>query len=173
MKGPSACLVLLLTVLTPTASPARDFQAYLVDCNNQETLISNLLLRIENAEQLMAMKLDTARNQILVVNMSLQTTSVLIGFGAYVTGTFTFALFFLPLLQLPSSHLCTMAMVRGVRYELGQHGADPAHLRLVRDRHRHAHRPHHRGQHRTSAPLTHAFHHRRILTSLNTACPMM
>ncbi len=43
---------------------------------------------MQNAEQLMALKLDTARNQILVTNMSLQVASVLIAFGAYISGIF-------------------------------------------------------------------------------------
>ena len=39
-------------------------EAYLVDCNNQEASLSNLLMRMQNAEQLMSLKLDTARNQV-------------------------------------------------------------------------------------------------------------
>ena len=39
-------------------------EAYLVECNNQEASLSNLLMRMQNAEQLMALKLDTARNQV-------------------------------------------------------------------------------------------------------------
>lgn len=73
---------------TPPHRPTELLEAYVVDCNNQDAKLSNLLTRMQNAEQLMALKLDTARNQILVTNMSLQVASVLIAFGAYVSGIF-------------------------------------------------------------------------------------
>ena len=52
-------------------------EAYLFDCNNQMTSIGNLLVKIRNAEQLMALKLDMGRNKILVTNLLLNVVSVL------------------------------------------------------------------------------------------------
>ena len=53
-------------------------EAYLFDCNNQMTSIGNLLVKIQNAEQLMALKLDMGRNKILVTNLLLNIVSVLL-----------------------------------------------------------------------------------------------
>ena len=53
-------------------------EAYLFDCNNQMTSIGNLLVKITNAEQLMALKLDMGRNKILVTNLLLNIVSVLL-----------------------------------------------------------------------------------------------
>ena len=54
-------------------------EAYLFDCNNQMTSIGNLLVKITNAEQLMALKLDMGRNKILVTNLltrNMQKTNI-------------------------------------------------------------------------------------------------
>ena len=49
---------------------------------------SNLRMQIQSAEELVALRLDTSRNELLIVNTLLSGLSCSIAIGAYVTGVF-------------------------------------------------------------------------------------
>jgi len=49
---------------------------------------SNLRMQIQTAEELVALRLDTSRNELLIINTLLSGLACSIALGAYVTGVF-------------------------------------------------------------------------------------
>lgn len=64
------------------------FELYLLDYSSLETKVSHLQNRIESAEALVLLRLDTQRNELLTANTSLTILSCAIAMGAYFTGVF-------------------------------------------------------------------------------------
>jgi magnesium transporter len=63
-------------------------EAYLMDSNSLEAKLGYLLVTIDNAEDLVFLKLDVSRNKLLTAHMTLAVIGVSISFSAYITGVF-------------------------------------------------------------------------------------
>lgn len=63
-------------------------ETHLIDINAICSKISLLKTNIHNAEEMVSLRLDTSRNELLIANTALTVLSCGIGFGAYVSGVF-------------------------------------------------------------------------------------
>lgn len=63
-------------------------ESYLMDYNTLETKLEFLRAQIQNAEELMSFRLDTSRNELLIVDMTLAIVMVTLAAGTYVTSIF-------------------------------------------------------------------------------------
>lgn len=63
-------------------------EIYLLDCASLETRVAQLQGRIQSAENLVMIRLDTVRNDLLTMNTVLTVLSCSIAIGAYITGVF-------------------------------------------------------------------------------------
>eukprot|EP01035_Chromulina_nebulosa_P027431 gene27431-36084_t len=63
-------------------------EAYLIDFNSLETKMNNLKGQIQSAEELVSLRLDTSRNELLIANTALSILACSIAFSAYITGVF-------------------------------------------------------------------------------------
>jgi Mg2+ and Co2+ transporter CorA len=63
-------------------------ESHLMDCNSLGEKLAYLMVTMQNAEDLMSLKLDTNRNELLMANTTLTIATVAIGFSAYVTGVY-------------------------------------------------------------------------------------
>ena len=63
-------------------------ESYLIDCNSLEAKITYLRSQIQSAEELVSLRLDTSRNELLIANTALAVLACSIGFGAFITGVF-------------------------------------------------------------------------------------
>lgn len=63
-------------------------ETHLIDINAVCSKISLLKTNIHNAEEMVSLRLDTSRNELLIANTALTVLSCGIGFGAYVSGVF-------------------------------------------------------------------------------------
>jgi len=63
-------------------------ESYLMDYNTLESKLQFLKAQITNAEELMSFRLDTARNELLIVDMSLAIVMCTLAGGTYVTSLF-------------------------------------------------------------------------------------
>ena len=61
---------------------------YLSDLTSLSGKFTNLRTQIQSAEELIALRLDTSRNELLIVNTLLSGLSCSVAFGAYITGIF-------------------------------------------------------------------------------------
>jgi magnesium transporter len=61
---------------------------HLSDYSTGEIKLEYLKVQMQSAEELVSLRLDTARNQLMVANTTLQVLSIAIGIGAFVTGIF-------------------------------------------------------------------------------------
>lgn len=63
-------------------------QTYAMDYDSLSTKLKFLKEKIENAEDLVSLRLDTSRNELLICNTAFSLLSCCIGLGAYLTGVF-------------------------------------------------------------------------------------
>lgn len=63
-------------------------ETHLIDINAICSKISLLKTNIHNAEEMVSLRLDTSRNELLIANTALTVLSCGIGFGAYISGVF-------------------------------------------------------------------------------------
>jgi len=63
-------------------------ESYLMDYNTLESKLQFLKAQITNAEELMSFRLDTARNELLIVDMSLAIVMCTLAGGTYVSSLF-------------------------------------------------------------------------------------
>lgn len=63
-------------------------ESYLLDCNALLTKIVHVKSQIQNSEDLVSLRLDTSRNELLIANTALTVLACSIGFSAYITGIF-------------------------------------------------------------------------------------
>lgn len=63
-------------------------ESYLIDFNSLELKISFVRTQIQSAEELVSLRLDTSRNELLIANTALSVLACSIGFGGYLTGIF-------------------------------------------------------------------------------------
>jgi len=63
-------------------------QTYVMDYDSLSTKLKCLRDKIQNAEDLVSLRLDTSRNELLVANTAFALLSCCIGIGAYITGVF-------------------------------------------------------------------------------------
>lgn len=63
-------------------------ESYLIDFNALELKAGYIRSQIQSAEELVSLRLDTSRNELLIVNTALAVLACSIGFGAYITGMF-------------------------------------------------------------------------------------
>jgi len=63
-------------------------QTYVMDYDSLSTKLKCLRDKIQNAEDLVSLRLDTSRNELLVANTAFALLSCCIGVGAYITGLF-------------------------------------------------------------------------------------
>ena len=82
----SVHLPFLILVLVPVFFGGR--QGHLADGKALEAKINFLLVTMDNAEDLVTLKLNIAQNELLTANTSLAVLAVTIAFGAYVAGVF-------------------------------------------------------------------------------------
>jgi Mg2+ and Co2+ transporter CorA len=68
-------------------------ESYLMDYNTLSTKLEYLRSQIQNAEELMSFRLDTARNELLIVDMTLATISLTFSIANFVVGIFGMNLF--------------------------------------------------------------------------------
>ncbi|KAJ1442235.1 hypothetical protein B484DRAFT_390245, partial [Ochromonadaceae sp. CCMP2298] len=61
---------------------------YLIDLGSLESKIDFTRSQIQSAEELVSLRLDTSRNELLIANTALAILSCCFGMGAYVTGIF-------------------------------------------------------------------------------------
>eukprot|EP01035_Chromulina_nebulosa_P021342 gene21342-27651_t len=54
-------------------------ESYLMDYNSLESKIESLIVQIQSAEELILLRLDTSRNELMVVQTSMAILSVAIG----------------------------------------------------------------------------------------------
>ena len=62
------------------------FELYLVDYNNLSNQMEYLSTQMQNAEESESLRLDSARNQLMIVNAVLSVVTGVIGFCGYITG---------------------------------------------------------------------------------------
>jgi len=63
-------------------------EVYLMDFNNIENKLVTLRSQVQSAEELIFLRLDTSRNELLIANTALTIFSCTTAFGAYFTGVF-------------------------------------------------------------------------------------
>jgi Mg2+ and Co2+ transporter CorA len=63
-------------------------ETYQVDYTTLVTKLAYLLQEIDNVESMMSLKLDTARNQLLITDMTLATVSLTISIANFIIGIF-------------------------------------------------------------------------------------
>ena len=63
-------------------------ESYLNDYNSIESKLVYLKQQMQSAEELVSLRLDTARNQLLVANTMFAVLACAISFGGYITGAF-------------------------------------------------------------------------------------
>jgi hypothetical protein len=63
-------------------------ESYLMDYNTLESKLQFLKAQITNAEELMSFRLDTARNELLIVDMSLAIVMCTLAGGTYISSLF-------------------------------------------------------------------------------------
>ena len=63
-------------------------ELYLVDYNHLASQMDYLYTQIQNAEESESLRLDSSRNQLMIVNAILSVLTCIIGFCAYITGAF-------------------------------------------------------------------------------------
>jgi magnesium transporter len=63
-------------------------ESYLSDYTTLETKLSVLQMQIQNAEELLQLRLDTSRNQILVVEMIISVITCSLSFGSFIGSMF-------------------------------------------------------------------------------------
>jgi uncharacterized membrane protein YdbT with pleckstrin-like domain len=63
-------------------------ESYLFDFNTLETKINYTKSQIQSAEELVSLRLDTSRNDLLIATTALDVLACSIAFGAYITGIF-------------------------------------------------------------------------------------
>lgn len=63
-------------------------ESYLLDFNALSSKIDNARSQIQSAEELVSLRLDTSRNELLIANTALAVLACSIGFSAYITGVF-------------------------------------------------------------------------------------
>lgn len=63
-------------------------ESYLIDFNTLELKVGFIRSQIQSAEELVSLRLDTSRNELLIANTALAVLACGIGFGAYITGLF-------------------------------------------------------------------------------------
>jgi hypothetical protein len=91
--------------LSPDILNARDdivelLESYLMDYNTLGTKIDFLRAQIQNTEELVSFRLDTYRNDLLVVDITLACLMVAVGVGSFVTGYVDSMLVFVAVLAL-------------------------------------------------------------------------
>ena len=64
------------------------FELYLVDYNNLSSRMEYLSTQMQNSEESESLRLDSSRNQLMIVNAVLSVLTCIIGFCAYITGAF-------------------------------------------------------------------------------------
>eukprot|EP01041_Mallomonas_annulata_P009202 gene9202-19080_t len=64
------------------------FQAYLMDYNTLGSHLDYLRTQIQSAEELASLRLDTSRNELLIVNTNMAVLAASIGVGTYIAGIF-------------------------------------------------------------------------------------
>ena len=72
----------------PHSRSSCGYQGHLADGKALEAKINYLLVTMDNAEDLVTLKLNIAQNELLTANTSLAVLAVTIGFGAYLAGVF-------------------------------------------------------------------------------------
>ena len=63
-------------------------ESYLSDYTTLETKLGVLQMQIQNAEELLQLRLDTSRNQILVVEMIISVVTCSLSFGSFIGSMF-------------------------------------------------------------------------------------
>lgn len=64
------------------------FESYLADWNSLETKLTQLRQQIQNAEELVSLRLDTSRNQLLIADTIISVISCCLSFGSFVGAIF-------------------------------------------------------------------------------------
>eukprot|EP01035_Chromulina_nebulosa_P022382 gene22382-28978_t len=67
-------------------------ESYLMDYNLLESKIESLIVQIQSAEELIMLRLDTSRNELMVVQTSMAILAAAITFSCYMTGVFGMSL---------------------------------------------------------------------------------
>jgi Mg2+ and Co2+ transporter CorA len=63
-------------------------ETFLMDYNSLESKLEHLRVQIQSAEELVSLRLDTSRNELLVANTAMAVLAVCIGFNSYIAGIF-------------------------------------------------------------------------------------
>ncbi len=63
-------------------------ESYLIDFASLESKIDFVKAQILSSEELVSLRLDTSRNELLIANTALSIFGCSIAFGAYITGAF-------------------------------------------------------------------------------------
>ena len=63
-------------------------ESYLMETNTLQVKVNNLKTNLDNAEELLLLRLDMSQNRILGQEMVLLTCMCFVGFGAYIAGIF-------------------------------------------------------------------------------------
>ncbi len=63
-------------------------ESYLLDFNSLSTSVSLCSSQVESAEDLVSLRLDTSRNELLIANTAMTVLACSIAFSAYITGVF-------------------------------------------------------------------------------------
>jgi hypothetical protein len=63
-------------------------ESYLIDFNSLESKIEYLRNQIQSAQELVLLRLDTSRNELLIANTALAVLACSIAFGGYIAGIF-------------------------------------------------------------------------------------
>lgn len=59
-----------------------------MDYNLIQSKLEKLQIEIQSAEELVSLRLDTSRNELLIVNTQMAVLACCIGFAAFITGAF-------------------------------------------------------------------------------------
>ena len=63
-------------------------ESYLMDYNSLETKLAFLKAQIQNAEELMSFRLDTARNELLIADTTLAVMMLTVGIATFLSSLF-------------------------------------------------------------------------------------
>lgn len=64
------------------------FESYFIDFTTLHSKISYIKSQLQTAEELMSLRLDTSRNQLLIADTTVSIVSMGLGLGAYIVGMF-------------------------------------------------------------------------------------
>lgn len=85
-------------------------ESHLIDFSSLEIKAGYIRSQITSAEELVSLRLDTSRNELLIANTALAVLACSIGFGAYITGLFGMNLDNVVLIQPLQGSFVTVAV---------------------------------------------------------------